>query len=257
MTIGALDTDSAALGRRLELQEKLSAFDLNEWIFSQLPPRPGQHWLDLGCGRGKQSIPLAKAGCLVTSVDLSAESLSALRQSAENQDVGDRIRTVCSDLDSISETLDGEFDRVIGSYSLYYAQDAAGLFGSIRSLLKPDGELFFCGPSRTNNRALRELISGVTGKHDSGEETAASRFMTDAERICRRLFAHVEVATFTNDVTFPSADELLAYWRNHNLFSPDLEKPFAEAVAKAGFPFVNQKTGIGIRCHRPAEDALS
>ena len=36
MTIGALDKDSGALAKRLELQHRLSTFRLNDWIFQHI-----------------------------------------------------------------------------------------------------------------------------------------------------------------------------------------------------------------------------
>ena len=42
MKIGDFDTDSGALKNRIDLQEKLGSFDLNQWIFDKLNP-----WADM------------------------------------------------------------------------------------------------------------------------------------------------------------------------------------------------------------------
>src|SRR5690348_15532875 len=145
MVIGALDTDSAALKTRLEVQERLSSFDLNAWIFAHVPYEAGQRWLDLGCGTGKQTIALAKGGCFVTSVDASEQSLRALMEAANREGVGDRIESVQGNMDDFEP--EGSFDRAIASYSLYYATDPANLFARLARALHPAGELFICGPA--------------------------------------------------------------------------------------------------------------
>jgi SAM-dependent methyltransferase len=240
MTIGALDTDSAALRTRLALQEKLSSFDLNQWVFSHFPYEAGQRWLDIGCGTGKQSIPLAKAGCAVTAVDASAESLAVLR--AETA----QVRTICCDMDAFEP--DQSFDRALASYSLYYAIDPERLIRKIAQSLKPDGQLFFCGPSHTNNMELRTLVADVTGNRAVLDPTGPSVFMEKTgQEIARYHFAGVQTFSFENAITYSSVDDLVAYWSSHNLYDPVVDDAFREAVEAMPFPFLNRKRGIGVR----------
>jgi ubiquinone/menaquinone biosynthesis C-methylase UbiE len=246
MVIGALDTDSVALRTRLEVQERLSSFDLNGWIFSHFPYEAGERWLDLGCGTGKQTIALAKGGCSVTAVDASEESLSALLETARREGVADRIDTVHLAMDALSA--EGPFDRAIASYSLYYAADAVRLFARLAGLLQPKGQLFFCGPAHANNCELRELIAEVTGNACVLDATKPSRFMEEmAPAIARDHFAHVERFTFENNVIFNSSADLIAYWSSHNLHDPAFDEAFSTAAEGLPMPFVNRKRGLGIK----------
>lgn len=235
MSIGALDTDSAALKTRLDLQARLSSFDLNDWIFGHFPYERGQRWLDLGCGTGKQSIPLARAGCVVTAVDKSAESLALVE--------ADGIRTICCDLDDFAPAR--AFDRAIASYSLYYARDPERL---IKEVANSTNGLFFCGPAHDNNLELRELVASVTGK--PVEPTRPAAFMEETgPRIAERYFARVEIFRFKNEVVFRDPDELFAYWTSHNLHDPAFDGAFRQAVP--AMPFINVKRGVGVRAlHR-------
>lgn len=263
MTIGTFDTNSEALAVRLELQHRLSRFDLNQWIFSHLPVDAGQSWLDLGCGRGEQTIPLARGVGLegkVTSVDLSAESLAQVRRIAEQDGTADRIELIHANLDEISGALAGRtFDRAVGSYSLYYASDPEALFETVARSLAPSGKLFFCGPSYANNRELREMIAAARGEEESLAPTRPARFMEElAPAACRRLFAGVQVVTFENPVAFPSEDELIAYWHSHNLFDPAADERFRALAAGSfagGQPFINTKRGIGILAEDPRAES--
>jgi SAM-dependent methyltransferase len=233
-------TDSTALQTRIGLQEKLSSFDLNGWIFSHFPYQVGERWLDLGCGTGKQSVPLAKAGCEVTAVDASEESLAKVRAEAP------AVRTVLSDMDEFGASAAGHYDKAIASYSLYYSNDYPRL---LRSLAKLTDALFFCGPAHTNNMEIRELIRDLTGK--PVEPTFASRFMEEiGPRLARAHFGEVETFTFENEVVFPSPDDLYAYWSNHGLFDPSLEKEFWQLTERLSMPFINRKRGIGVRARR-------
>jgi ubiquinone/menaquinone biosynthesis C-methylase UbiE len=246
MVIGALDTDSAALKTRLEVQERLSSFDLNAWIFSHFPSEAGQQWLDIGCGTGKQTIALAKGDCTVTAVDASQQSLNALLETAEREGVADRIETIHCDMDSF--VLGGSFDRAIASYSLYYAADPAGLFAKLSRLLRPQGALFFCGPAHANNCELRELIAGVTGDASVLDPTEPSRFMEEtAPALAREHFSTIERFTFENYVVFNSPADLIAYWSSHNLHDAAFDEAFSRAAGELSMPFVNRKRGIGIR----------
>ncbi len=248
MSIGALDTDSAALAKRLELQHSLSSFKLNEWIFRRIQAQPGENWLDLGCGRGEQSLFLAQTVKSVTSIDLSQQSLAALREA----DRSGKIETICAGLDDIGPVLTGRsFDCVVGSYSLYYANDCGKLFETIRDVLVEGGKLFFCGPAHGNNIELRNLTAKASGDLASLEPTRPSQFMeTVAPAVCNRLFDEVEFFSFENPIRFASADQLVAYWTSHNLYSEAALGRFSELATEhfaQSSEFVNVKRGIGIK----------
>lgn len=229
-------TDSTMLETRLDLNQRFSDFDLNQWIFSRFPPEAGQKWLDLGCGTGKQSIPLSRAGCEVVAVDASAESLAALKAAAPG------VRTVLSDMDEFDAESGDRFDRAVASYSIYYAKDHPRLFDKLEKLTDA---LFFCGPAHANNIELRQLVADVGGKPVG--PTFASAFMEEVgPELAKQHFGEVDIFTFENDVVFPSADELYAYWSSHGSYDPALDQAFRDAADKLPMPFVNVKRGIGV-----------
>jgi len=54
--------------------------------------------LELACGTGRITIPLAQAGVDVTGLDLSAEMLERARKKAQESGVGDRLRLLQGDM---------------------------------------------------------------------------------------------------------------------------------------------------------------
>lgn len=255
MTIGAFDTDSSALATRIRLQKSLSRFDLNEWIFARLQPDRGQRCLDLGCGRGEQTLPLAErvgAEGSVLAVDLSQESLHTVEALAAAKGLSTRVVTLrCNFADLGSTLADRKFDRILGSYSLYYSTDAEALFADIDAALADRGKLFFCGPARDNNMELRRIIATATGKPEAVTEPQRPAILMEelGPAICGRLFGHTELDHFENPISYTAADDLIAYWRSHNLFDPAAATA-VEAAMRAWFEenreFVNTKRGIGV-----------
>jgi SAM-dependent methyltransferase len=65
--------------------------DLPLWL--QLAERQGDPILDVGAGTGRVALELARAGCLVTALDLDSDLLRTLRDRSE----GLTVETVCAD----------------------------------------------------------------------------------------------------------------------------------------------------------------
>jgi len=254
MRIGDFDTNSDALKNRVDLQKTLGSFDLNAWIFSHLSLFDGAACLDLGCGRGNQSIPLAKiigqSGKLI-SLDMSQNSLQVMMGEAGKEGVKERIVPVVSGLDDMAQHLTGKkFDCVIGCYSLYYVRDALKMFSVINQHLNHKGQVFFCGPSCDNNSELRRLIADASDCVDVLEPTVASIFMEETSPdICKNIFDEVTVTKFENSVVFPDANSVLTYWKSHNLFDEtivaEVERRVKQHFETYG-EFLNTKRGIGI-----------
>jgi SAM-dependent methyltransferase len=67
-----------------------------EEILSLLAPPPGGRILDLGCGRGRHAVPLARRGYVVTGVDLSETMLRLARERVAWEDL--RVEWVREDM---------------------------------------------------------------------------------------------------------------------------------------------------------------
>jgi ubiquinone/menaquinone biosynthesis C-methylase UbiE len=254
MKIGKFDSDAAALKQRLAITERYGSADLNEWIFANLDARPGQDALELGPGTGKQTLPLAEIvgeRGHVTAVDISEAALRDLRRDAERAGLGSRIRTLHVGMDDFDDHVGSRtFDRVLSSYSLYYARDPRALVHKAHARLKPDGIMFVCGPAKDNNVELQTFLSSLRRGVEPPALSLPARIMEqELPEWARELFDDVTVSRFENRVTFDSAEAMHSFWTSHNLYDEELEADFMAAAnrhfSQAGkFQYVKRAVGI-------------
>ncbi len=110
---------------------------------------PGKRLLDLGCGTGNISIPLAKKGYQITGVDLSAEMLEIAR--GKSKTAGLNIDWQQQDLTEL-QLLDDNgaepvFDAIIATFDVFNhltePEDLQMLFHALNPLLADEGILLF------------------------------------------------------------------------------------------------------------------
>ena len=110
------------------------------FIDRALALRPRSRVLDLGCGFGRHSIPLARRGHRVTGVELSARMLEHARRLAAGAEIEvDWQRRDMRDLDGL-----GPFDTCVCLYTvLGYFDDAthADILRAVHDRLVPRGRL--------------------------------------------------------------------------------------------------------------------
>lgn len=250
--IGKLDTDTNALTNRINAHAKYGAYNLEDWAFKILNVQPGQNIIELGCGTGKQTIPLAKLAGPdghITAIDISEESINILRQQAQNEGLAERISTVVSGLDDTKNyaAANEVYDCAVACYSVYYANEPEKVFNAIVKILKDKGKFFFCGPSQSNNAELKEFYSSLPG---SNIKSGASPFMEEeGQSLARRIFCNVELSTFENPLSFNSPEALYEYWKSYNLYDPQLDKAFQDAAIehfKKNQEFTTFKRVIGV-----------
>ena len=110
--------------------------------FSNLDLR--ERILDIGCGMGKYTIPLAETGYDLDGLDLSPKLLTELtRQTKGRAD----IATICGDVLDPEPELIGKYDHVVGFFMLHHLIDLQAAAVGIAKLLKPGGRVTFLEPN--------------------------------------------------------------------------------------------------------------
>jgi SAM-dependent methyltransferase len=70
-----------------------------DFLWKQLELRPGARVLDVPCGAGRLTLPLAARGCAMTGIDISREFLDAAAEAAAGQ--GLTVALSCADMREI------------------------------------------------------------------------------------------------------------------------------------------------------------
>jgi SAM-dependent methyltransferase len=129
--------------------------------------------LDLGCGSGKLTVALARAGAAVTGIDSSRERLEQARRRADESGV--ELQLVEADMDEPLPFEDGSFDAATSRLALMAAAAPAATLRELRRVVAPDGRIAtVIWASLDRNpwfSAPREAIAAVLG----GERASFAR----------------------------------------------------------------------------------
>lgn len=118
----------------------------------------GARVVDVGCGGGVLSEGLARAGAVVTGIDLAADALAAARQHAAEQGLAIDYRPV-SVTDLAAEAA-GAFDVVTCLELIEHVPDPAELVRACAELARPNGWVFFSTLNRTPTAYAQAVLAG-------------------------------------------------------------------------------------------------
>lgn len=175
-----------------------------------LQPFGGLSLLDIGCGGGLLSEPMARMGFQVTGVDASEQNVRAANAHAREQRLSVQYRTATAEM-LVQE--DRHYDVILNMEVVEHVADVTGFLQACAALINPGGLMFVA----TLNRTMKSLMLAKfgaeyvlrwlpAGTHDW------NRFLTPAE-----LQAHLDNAglrvTQTQGMAF---DPLRWEWRLSN-----------------------------------------
>ena len=140
--------------------------------------------LDLGCGAGRNALPLARLGWTVVGTDLSWPMLSAAATRAREDRLDDRVRLVLAPMERIPAK-DRSFDLVI-AHGIWNLARSASQFrqavGEAARVARPGAGLFVFTFSRNTFPPETEPVAGepFVFTQFSGEPQC---FLTDAQLV--------------------------------------------------------------------------
>jgi ubiquinone/menaquinone biosynthesis C-methylase UbiE len=112
--------------------------DMHQALVHMLGPRPGERWLDLGCGVGSVAELAAGAGAEVTGIDLAPRMIEVAKARAEAG--GYEIDYRVGDVEHL-EVEDASFDVVVSSVGVIFAPDHDAVARELARVVRRDGRL--------------------------------------------------------------------------------------------------------------------
>lgn len=113
-------------------------------------------FLDIGCGGGLLSDPIARMGASVTAIDASEKNIKIAKLHAENTNID--IDFKCETAEQLV-TQGQQFDVVLNMEVIEHVADVEGFLKSSCALVKPGGLMFIA----TLNRTMKSYALAIIG----------------------------------------------------------------------------------------------
>ena len=118
---------------------------------------PGQRVLDVGCGGGLLAESLARAGALVTGIDLAPAMIEVARLHAASSGLAIDYRLAGAE--ELLRQAPAGFDVVTCMEMLEHVPEPAAMVRTLSALVRPGGALFVS----TLNRNLKSFLMAIVG----------------------------------------------------------------------------------------------
>ena len=120
-------------------------------------PFEGLRLLDIGCGGGLLSEPMARLGFEVTGVDAAERNIGAAKAHAAHQDLP--LRYLCSTVETLLAEESEPFDLILNMEVIEHVADPAGFLRDCARLIAPGGLMIVA----TLNRTAKAMALAVIG----------------------------------------------------------------------------------------------
>lgn len=133
------------------------------FVLEQALPLRGRV-LDIGTGKGRFVVPLARHATNITTVDVNGEEQQRARLEAMLVGVADRIRFVIHDARSLPWPA-ASFDAVVSWNVFHHLDDPGRVFGEMLRVLKPGGKFVLADFSPSGFRLMDEIHAAEGRRH--------------------------------------------------------------------------------------------
>ncbi len=121
-------------------------------------PLEGLRGLDIGCGGGIATEPLARLGAMMTGLDTSGEACQAAKAHAQKQNL--EIQYHQGTIEKFAKDVTSPFDFVVAFEVLEHVSDLSLFCQGVSEVLKPNGVFVFSTLNRTSTSYLGAKILG-------------------------------------------------------------------------------------------------
>jgi 2-polyprenyl-6-hydroxyphenyl methylase/3-demethylubiquinone-9 3-methyltransferase len=113
--------------------------------------------IDIGCGGGLVSEPMAKLGANVTAIDASEKNIKIAQAHAQESNL--KIDYKVSAIEELSKKYHNKFDVVLALEIIEHVDDVSLFVSELKNLVKKDGIIFIA----TINRTIKSLLTAKIG----------------------------------------------------------------------------------------------
>lgn len=204
---------------------------------------PGAELLEIGCGTGKATLPLARLGFRITAVELGA----ALAGQARRNLAGfDHVRVFNANIEAWSPSPPTAFDLIYAATAWHWI-DPGIRYAKAWQLLKPRGHLAFWSASHVVPpdgdpffREIQDIYDEIGEGHPGGWSFSTAQTLADhaAEIEATGLFTDVRVRRFGWQASYTAAEYIrlldtfsghiaMARWQRDRLYG-EIRRRLAE-----------------------------
>jgi ubiquinone/menaquinone biosynthesis C-methylase UbiE len=213
------------LDTRIRAHKLFANIDIDDFIDEFLSRAPRRAILDIGCGNGHHlGMYLRHVGPTgrVMGIDREAGLVDAARAAYAD---APNVEVILGSMDDPLPADDASFDVVFSNFAIYNARDPRRTLLEAKRVLKPGGEVVLIGPTRRNAYEIYEYNARLTGTAiDPITLVRTDRLRQEILPLARAVFGTVREEIVNSFLTFPTADEFLAYFKATMLYEEGAEK---------------------------------
>lgn len=183
--------------------------DFGKAAIAAADARPGEHILDIGCGSGTSTFPLAEQvgpGGHVLGVDISEQLVEIARASVP---AGAPVEFRCADA-ATAPLPAGSFDLLFSRFGVMFFDDPVAAFTHMRRALKPGGRLaFVCWRGAQENdwvrlpmAAIRDIVEPIPADPHAPGPFAFGDRQRLADILAAAGFAAIDIAPFDTSISY-------------------------------------------------------
>jgi ubiquinone/menaquinone biosynthesis C-methylase UbiE len=148
-----------------KFNEWMEKDDYPEKLLNRIELDSNDSVLDIGCGNGVITIPLAQKATKVTAMDISSKMLEILKKNAKNSGLNN-INTCNRRIEDVTEEDVGKHDVVVASRSLNGVSDIGKELEKINNIAKKSVYLTLWGAdNRRFEREMAQLLGRESHRH--------------------------------------------------------------------------------------------
>lgn len=210
-TIGTIDYFNEIEEKKYFIEPHIREFaDFSKWKDKKV--------LELGCGIGTDSINFARAGAILTVVDLSNISLEICKKRFELFNLNARF--INENIENIDKILEGEkFDLIYSFGVIHHTPEPLNVIKSVNKLLTIDGEFRFMVYSKISYKLFWIMSEYNIKDYNEG----FNKLKSESEAISNCPVTHLYNFNEISDNLLGDKFKIIKIWKDH-IFTYDISK---------------------------------